>query len=163
MRLSPLFRGIVSGDVIDLQVLSQEIMRNTAYEDRDYIVVSISDPGDEEIPIPESPRCMGVLRVQFHDIESPWGNCELMSEEQAKRISTWVESYKPARPHDKWPLIVVHCFAGICRSSGVAAALSLHWNGNDSFFWDKEKSGYVPNTWVYVQMTKALSGIEKHI
>lgn len=158
----PIFRGIIAGDVMDFQVLNRMLMAKVAYEDRDYIVISIADPGqrchhDEgiHVNIPESPRRLGVLKLDFHDLEEPTGGYELMSEEQARQVAAWLQQFAP-QDEAKWPLIVVHCEAGKCRSSGMAAALSKRWNGSDDFFWQEEKSGFEPNKWVYDKMVDAL-------
>jgi hypothetical protein len=159
----PIFRGIIQGDVMDFQVLSRMLMAKTAYEDRDYIVISIADPGQRNYPegdwgkvvVPESPRRLGVIELDFHDIDEPLSDCTLMSEEQARQVVEWIQGFAP-KDDEKWPLIVVHCEAGMCRSSGLAAALSKFWNGSDDFFWDEQQSGFLPNKWVYAQMSEAL-------
>jgi protein-tyrosine phosphatase len=166
--MKPMFRGVIDGEVIDLRVISIKELPTCEYNDRKYMIISISDEGADKknpnnyqyINIPENENLLGVLELEFDDMESDVsGRYKLMSEEQAKQIVEWIASYSPARPDDKMPLVVVQCYGGICRSSGVAAALSLHYNGNDEFFWDIDRSGFIPNTWVYAQMTKALSGL----
>ena len=91
----------------------------------------------------------------FFDADEPNGldvnnvvaaNSDLMSDEDAEKIANFVEN-------NKNDLIIVHCDAGISRSSAVAAAILRHYTGNDDRIFDDYS--YNPNMWVYFKVLKA--------
>ena len=65
---------------------------------------------------------------------------KIFDETYAEQILDFVDSYR-----DNIDLIVVHCEAGISRSSATAGALSLILNKTDQYFFDN----YLPNALVY--------------
>ena len=71
---------------------------------------------------------------------------DLMSSDEAKAIVDFVERNK-----DKY--IIVHCDAGISRSSAVVAAILKHYTGNDDMIFDSRR--YNPNRWVYRKVLEA--------
>jgi len=96
-----------------------------------------------------------ILRLSFLDADCPndkdvYGRIakanDLMSDEQAKQIVDFVEKYSNY-------LIIVHCDAGISRSSAVAAAILKHYTGDDSQIFDSR--WYAPNMWCYYKVLKA--------
>lgn len=97
-----------------------------------------------------------ILDLSFFDADEPDGldinnvvaaNSDLMSDADAEKIANFVE-------RNKQNLIIVHCDAGISRSSAVAAAILLHYTGDDSAIFDNERA-YSPNMWVYFKVLKA--------
>ena len=66
----------------------------------------------------------------------------VISEEDAKNIVSFVKKW-----YNKVDTIIVHCNAGISRSSGVCAAIMKGMTGDDSQIFDNPK--YVPNTTCY--------------
>lgn len=81
----------------------------------DLAIISITDPGQFEARLPKVPH---ILRAEFHDVEAgdePWVWFE---ENHATQIVTFVEQLQhlDAPPVD----LLVHCKAGISRSSAVA-------------------------------------------
>lgn len=161
-NMTPSFRGIIQGPVLSVQVLSRELMALVVPE-YPYIVVSIADPGQREIApgksgyvdVPRHPGCKGVLEVDFHDIEfdgNPY-RYKSITDEDAREIAAFVLE---SQERGEWPLLIVHCEAGVCRSSAVAAALYKFLNNkSDAFFWDENKGGYLPNKLVYQRMMDA--------
>jgi hypothetical protein len=77
----------------------------------------------------------------------------LFTEEMAKTIWNYVLD-RTAAGIKMW---AVHCEMGICRSSTVAAAISLYLNGENSFFFDN----YAPNEWVYNTMVATMPPKDK--
>ena len=128
------------------------------------IIISISDSYDF-FPNINSTYFNGVksvLFVSFDDIQEINGKSErfwkkdeglifdsltgvsykLISKEDAKKIVDFVIAWK-----DKVDKIIVHCNAGISRSSGVCAAIMKALNGNDKEIFNSHR--YLPNTTCY--------------
>ena len=105
-----------------------------------YVLISITDPGTDPAQIAESPLCMGVLRLQFFDVDIAYGGLRAPSEEDAEAIVQFVRRYQSMAD-----LIICQCEAGISRSAGVAAALSRWLNGHDEEFFRR----YLPNRLIY--------------
>ncbi len=70
-----------------------------------------------------------------------------MSEADAESIAAFVEA-NPGLP------VIVHCDAGISRSSGVGAAILKHYTGDDSSVFDNPR--FHPNIWCYRKTLCAL-------
>jgi len=90
-----------------------------------------------------------ILEMTFADADAPntpdvYGTIvseeDLLSAEQVKQI---VEFVKKNKNYD----IIVHCDAGISRSSGVAAAILKYYTGDDSQIFDSR--WFAPNMWCY--------------
>lgn len=123
------------------------------------VIISISTPYfNYEIGpyINAENRVQDILKLSFFDADEPDGldvnnvvaaNSDLMSDEDAEKIADFVE-------RNKQNLIIVHCDAGISRSSAVAAAILLHYTGDDAAIFDNERA-YSPNMWVYFKVLKA--------
>lgn len=105
--------------------------------------------------ISDKNNVIDILRLSFLDADCPndfdvYGKIakesDLMSDEQAKQIVDFVEKYSDY-------VIIVHCDAGISRSSAVAAAILKHYTGDDSRIFDSR--WYAPNMWCYYKVLKA--------
>ena len=122
------------------------------------VIISISTPyiNYEIAPyISQENRVRDILELSFFDADEPDGldvnnvavaNSDLMSYEDAEKIADFVE-------RSKQDLIIVHCDAGISRSTAVAAAILRHYTGNDDKIFDNDS--YSPNIWVYSKVLKA--------
>jgi predicted protein tyrosine phosphatase len=64
----------------------------------------------------------------------------MFTEEQAVQVLDFVE-----KVWDKIDLLMVHCYAGFCRSPAIAAIISKIYYGDDLYFYQH----YRPNSWVY--------------
>jgi len=86
-----------------------------------------------------------VLWLNFDDIDNYEEGFKTISEEDAKRIIEFVEKYKD---RDQVEVILINCFAGISRSSAVAAAINYLYKINTytDYFRDNR---YFPNRLVY--------------
>lgn len=125
----------------------------------DSVIISISTPDvdykDMIIAPDKENRVIDLLELCFMDCDKP-GEVDvygtpttidnLMSDEDAHKVVEFVERYKDKR-------ILVHCDAGISRSSAVAAAILKHYTGDDSMIFDSH--WYNPNRWVYRKVLKA--------
>jgi predicted protein tyrosine phosphatase len=113
-------------------------------------LISIKDPTEKPIDHFMSHvhgETCAILNLTFHDVDSlKIANDYKLSAftpEMAKEILNWTKALIKAEIE----LIIVQCNAGISRSSGVAAALSLIINGDDSWIFDDKR--YLPNRLVY--------------
>jgi len=151
------------------KVLSRDTMEDFTTEEN-HIIISISDPNSEKVNIKSKP--LAIISLQFHDVDHRikkqkdclqcggtgksdlfpdinGGHCyactdkmelKIFDETYAAQILDFVAAFK-----DTVELIVVHCEAGISRSSATAGALSLILNCEDQYFFDH----YLPNALVY--------------
>jgi predicted protein tyrosine phosphatase len=101
-----------------------------------YGVISITDPDAPRCSLRPDPHRRGVLRLQFWDLEDEaWTGRnpiwhldpkDKFTQSHADQIHNFVRATR----HNK--LTIVHCEAGISRSSGVAAALATAANCPDT-------------------------------
>ena len=105
-----------------------------------YIIISITDVNSENVVFKESSQLKGIVRLKFNDTDSE--GVPAITSKDAKQIIDFVEEWK-----NHVELIVVHCEAGISRSSGVCAALMLWLNGDDTPVFDN--AFYKPNMRCY--------------
>lgn len=111
-----------------------------------YILISITEPGEDVPFFVHDPNRKGVLSVKIHDVDdvklaNEYGY-KILDSNQAENIIKFVEEYK-----DKIEQIAVHCHAGVSRSAGCAAALSKIYNGTDEDIFNSEF--HIPNMHVY--------------
>ena len=107
-------------------------------------VISIRGPEDGVIPIDNhTDLCADVLVVEFDDVwkqmheDRGWG--KLATPEQLTEILKWAEGKEN---------ILVHCFAGICRSSAVAFLIGSQAEGPESAMRFMSTKLHTPNEWV---------------
>jgi predicted protein tyrosine phosphatase len=87
------------------------------------IIVSITDIEKDSVKFNNNRSIKAICRVKFDDVDS--GN-NAITEQQAKQITEFIK-----KNQHKAERIIVHCEAGICRSSGVAAAIMKWIDGDD--------------------------------
>jgi predicted protein tyrosine phosphatase len=127
-----------------------------------HIIVSIFTPGDIPPLVCENLHTKQIIQFAFDDLDKPprpatrlaLGHPVLFGDEEAKEIAERVEFWRC----NGVDFVVCHCDAGISRSSGVAAALSKHYNGTDFEFFDPP---YMPNMLVYTKVLNALHETQK--
>lgn len=116
----------------------------------DCIIISINEPDMKLTNFDRTnTKIKGILRLYFDDISEPTAKYLTMSEDDARKIHTFIDVYK-----DKVNTIIVHCAAGISRSAGVACALSVYLNGTDRDIWTSGE--YQPNRLCYQLLLKEL-------
>lgn len=147
---------------INIQVMSR--MAAAEYcarrHSEESVIISISTPdlyyGYLKIEKTDKNNVTDILNLSFMDCDtpgeadvygSPTTEQDLMSSDEAKAIVDFVERNK-----DKY--IIVHCDAGISRSSAVAAAILKYYTGDDSRIFDNHR--YSPNMWVYRKVLEEL-------
>ncbi|MFW6138294.1 MAG: hypothetical protein ACOC7U_03885 [Spirochaetota bacterium] len=121
-----------------------EVVEYVRHLDQNFILISITDPG-VVIEVPENQHCKGILRLQFHDLETQLIGFSYFRTSQAKTIKEFVLK------HQDIELIICQCMAGISRSSGVAAVLAKHFNLDQKEFFSGE---YSPNRLVYRKLSR---------
>ena len=107
------------------------------------IIISITDPEQPQAALRNILEYKDCLRLQFHDLDHPiegYKYLKMFHKTDAEQIIAFVDKYK-----DGVELVVVHCEAGVSRSAGVAAALSVIYNNTCEEFYS---SRYYPNALV---------------
>lgn len=114
---------------MEVIVSSKKLAASQAEEFKPHFVISIADPDDDHPVFTDSK----VLSLDFHDIsfvsESPYFNqmYEIPSREHVARI------YEFAKSFDEASRILIHCYAGISRSSASAIiSLCAHMSPKDA-------------------------------
>jgi len=124
-----------------------------------HIIISIYGSDEDQPKVVQNEKTLRVLFLQFDDIDKcSNGKCPI-SNEMAQQVVTLIKSVESEA-------IVCHCRAGQSRSAGMAAALSLYLNHNDSEFFSQSRGMYgsprfTPNMLVYRTVLNALHGNRK--
>ena len=126
----------------DIIVLSRLALADFV-TDRPYLLISIKEPKSEPVFVLDNPNQVARLDLDFYDVNCKVDGLKTFCEEDAKAILQIVNLTLPYVN-----LIVCQCEAGICRSAGVAAALSMILKGDDAEFF-KPRGPYRPNSFVY--------------
>lgn len=122
-------------------------------------LISIADPNDNFVYVPDGIFSHGILRLQFHDVDEVHeymmvGDRKMtyypMNENQAQEVARFVNNV-----WDKIDCLIVQCHAGISRSAGIAAAISKHYFQDDAFYFGFI-SPYIPNRKCYSLVLEAL-------
>lgn len=93
-------------------------------------------------PEVDQANCVGLLRLQFADLEEPHSGEKLFDEGDAQSILDFV-----GEVWSQIEILMVHCRAGLRRSPAVAGALSRIYFGHDSAWF--QQGVYEPNMLVY--------------
>jgi predicted protein tyrosine phosphatase len=112
-----------------------------------HIIISITSAPDDGAKLPECTDTVGVLRLSFGDVDS---GDTAMTDKQAERIASFIMETQKATPFAR---VLVHCDAGYSRSPAIAAAISKHFNGDDSQYFGGR---YKPNMFVYRKVLNSL-------
>lgn len=152
---------------MNVTVMSRKDAVRYCYQkhERDTVMISISDPCMEYGSAPFSTaenRVRHILRLSFHDADRPGLDVyrrsvelsDLMADEDAWAIRELLHRF----PHTD---VIVHCDAGISRSSGVAAAILKFYTGSDREIFNSRK--YLPNMWCYRKTLEALMTAERYL
>lgn len=113
------------------------------------IIVSINclndlSPVFYEPTNPLNKRVMAVLRLNFNDIDRPYQDLE-PKQEHFIGLKAFIDTFKDNPEIEE---IIVHCAAGISRSSATAAAICKYLNLDEhKIIWSNPS--FVPNELVY--------------
>jgi predicted protein tyrosine phosphatase len=121
-----------------LLVLSKSKAESFIHE-QPWACISIHDSHDNPAKINKVQQ-VGILQLCFDDINQPCDDLKMFTEEQAIETLDFVK-----KVWDKVELLMIHCYAGICRSPAIAAMISKIYYGDDLHFYQH----YTPNSWVY--------------
>lgn len=126
------------------------------------MVISISDHGQTHPQIFKSELngIEHIIFLHFDDIEREdliaYPQCVPISSNDARTIANFV-----IRNKDAVDKIIVHCGAGISRSSGVCAAIMKFITGNDEVIFNSAR--FCPNMTCYRLCLNALMGYKTRI
>lgn len=137
---------MISTTITDIFAVSKaEALERARNLTRPTIIISLTSPDEPEIDFGSSPDLLGILHLHFGDIDYP--DSSAMSSEDADAILDFIEEYS-----ERYVQVVVHCYEGVSRSAGVAAALQCLLVGRDSIHGDWH---YRPNPLCYGKMMEA--------
>lgn len=128
-----------------------------------HVVISIRNPWDEAVPLPDNPSRLGVLRLAFHDAESDEDSLAKFIRRNGVELTLFdrgmaAEVARFLGEHAGAEAVIVNCEMGISRSSGLAGAIAKAKNGDDSKFTAKDNPyGYDHNKLVYALALEALA------
>jgi predicted protein tyrosine phosphatase len=127
---------------MELFVYPQIAIERGLYERRyPYLLISITSPGVADVTVPDDENCLRILRLRFDDADSdPAGEYTLFSAEHAQQIADALLDLPMSTN------VIVHCAAGISRSSAVAAAITRYFGWQEEEFFSPP---YCPNRLVY--------------
>ena len=135
----------IEGSIMNFMIMSRAVI--PTMNDKliaPHIVISICEPHNEFVEIPDNSDRIGYIQLKYTDDDRLTNNNtgKLFTEQQAEEILKLVESVG-----DRAKLIICQCDGGVSRSSATAAALSKIINDDDS--WVFKSPQYVPNMLVY--------------
>lgn len=113
------------------------------------IVISINDTNYNTVLNPND-NIVDILKVWFDDIQCSIPGHKMITNEDTSAIKHFVDINV-----DSVQAILIHCTAGISRSSAVGIALAKYLNGDDTELVNSNK--YLPNIAVYKMMCKTLN------
>jgi hypothetical protein len=108
--------------------------------DRDFILISMTNPGWEFVEVPQSKHCRGVLQLRFQDTSRKRAGKLYFKMKHARLIKRFVVK-------NNVPVVISQCDHGISRSAGVAAALAHVYGLEVEWFFSQ--SGLIPNMFVF--------------
>lgn len=112
------------------------------YYNKPWACISISESyGNVPLPEIKEENRVDLLRLSFDDIEFPRPRMLMMSEEQAQETIDFAE-----RIWNEVDLLMIHCAAGISRSTAIAKAISEKYQPNFANYFAQL---YSPNNLVY--------------
>ena len=125
-----------------ITIMSQDnAIEYAKYTNKKIAIISIV--GENESPIDFiGDNIVNIFRMFFEDIERPIGKYKAPDRKDFIGLKEFLDNNI-----DNIEEIVVHCHAGISRSSGCASAIARYIGVDDNFIWNSYK--YVPNRLVF--------------
>lgn len=129
--------------VVTVKSIDEAVSYSYSKLNKKIVIVSITCLNDS---LPnfnlENENILGILELHFNDIERQYKDYQIPKKEDFKELKKFIDNYKNTVDE-----IVVHCHAGISRSSATASAICRYLNIDDSFIWDSYM--YHPNRLVF--------------
>lgn len=121
-----------------VNIMSQkDALRYSKTTEKSLAIISIV--GEKEKPLVFSgEKVVDVFRMFFEDIERPCGLSKMPSREDFVGLKEFIDKNRSLVEE-----IVVHCHAGVSRSSACASAIIRYLGEDDSFIWSS--FDYIPN------------------
>lgn len=131
--------------ITDIQVMNKEKAGEYIGE-KPYIIIGFASPRVKFPKYIGNKNLKGVLAVVADDATriGKYDDTKLFTKEQAKKILEFVSDAVIKHPDIT---VIVHCEAGISRSSATAAAIAKCWWGDDTMFFNNRF--YIPNMLIY--------------
>lgn len=127
-----------------LIALPMRVLHKFEYK-KPWAAISITDP-DFVYPEISDENRVDLLRLQFDDIDIEKEYFSVISESQALEVCDFVEGI-----WDKVDLLMVHCHAGISRSTAICKAISERYQPDYAQYFDQL---YSPNKLVHGMVSK---------
>lgn len=125
------------------------------------VIISINCPSELPPRLLNHVNIHSVEYIYFDDIEQRHvelgSNLKLMEERDVERIYDFIKS---CEKDERIEEIIVHCHAGISRSSAVAAGICLMLKQDDMWIWE---GGYLPNRHVFTMMNSKIGLSQEEI
>lgn len=150
--------------VMDFMSAFQYVYNHSGYENgKKFAILSIQEYSSEMMGIEYKVggNCLAALNVHFSDVTTQmeekkrkenkrWSaEIKLIEDSDANEIKTFVESLYDL----DIDTLIIHCHAGVSRSSAVAAAITKYYTNDDSMYFNSDR--YAPNMTVYYKILKA--------
>lgn len=129
--------------IVTVKSIDEAISYSYSKLDKKVAIVSITCL-DDSLPKfnMNNENILGILELHFNDIERQYKDYQIPKKEDFKELKQFIDNHKNIVDE-----IVVHCHAGISRSSATASAICRYLNVDDSFIWDSYM--YHPNRLVF--------------
>lgn len=132
---------------LEIKVLSRSEAQKASYDICvPAIIISITDISTNSNTFATNQNIYSILNLKFNDVSD--SDKSAISIEQAKKIASFIDVWK-----DMVKLIIVHCEAGVSRSSGVAAGIMKYINNDDRPIF--ENPHFLPNTTCYRKVLRS--------
>lgn len=129
--------------IVTVKSIDEAVSYSYSKLDKKIAIVSITCLNDS---LPDfnakNENILGILELHFNDIDKKYKDYEFPKKEDFIGLKDFIDKYRGVVDE-----IVVHCHAGISRSSATASAICRYLNLDDSFIWDSFM--YHPNSLVF--------------
>ena len=138
----------------DIQVHSKASIQEVNI-DKPFVVISIVSTDDNWL-CPMLKNCLATLHMKFDDVDYSVGKYRPIDSLQAFNLVNFIKVYR-----HRVDTILIHCEAGISRSSAAAAAIATWLNGpqdSNRFFIGIGPNGrFCPNSKVFSTLFREFS------
>jgi predicted protein tyrosine phosphatase len=124
-----------------IMIMSRKEAENIDLDRISCAIISINN-NNSKTPNIRRQQIKGLITLFFDDVERDENKYFSISKDQAVQIVNFVNKF-----WNNVELMIIHCEAGISRSSGVAAAILKYKTRDDNFIFGNKS--YVPNMKCY--------------